>query len=213
MIKAVIFDLDGTLWPATEIAIPAFRQVLRELGLPEPTDETLARTLGYPLDEIWDMLLPQVKRHLAPLADELMEQAESNLLSSGVGRTFGGVNDTLEFIRAQGFLTFICSNCQTAYLEFTPRALGIADLFDQKYCAGMYPGLTKAEMVAIIIKEHHIDSGFMVGDRFHDIEAGIANDLITVGCAYGTGHPDELKGADFVIDSFTKLKGIVVPSS
>ena len=209
MNKAVIFDLDGTLWPATEIAIPAFRQVLKELHLPEPDDETLARTLGYPLEEIWDMLLPKDKRHLSTIADELMEQAESQLLATGIGRTFPAVKEILVYIREQGFKTFICSNCQSAYVEFTPEALGISDLFNQKYCAGMYPGLTKAEMVEIIKTEHNITSGFMVGDRFHDIEAGKANELLTVGCAYGTGHPDELKGADFIIDSFAQLQGII----
>jgi len=208
--KAVIFDLDGTLWPATEIALPAFRQVLQELNLPEPNDETLARTLGYPLEEIWNMLLPKDKRHLSTSADELMEQAESHLLATGIGHTFPNVTSILTYIREQGFMTFICSNCQSAYVEFTPKALGISHLFDQKYCAGMYPGLTKTEMVAIIKEEHHINSGFMVGDRFHDIEAGKANDLLTVGCAYGTGHPDELKGADFIIDSFDQLKEIIV---
>lgn len=213
MNKAVIFDLDGTLWPATEIAIPAFRQVLRELNLPEPDDETLARTLGYPLEEIWDMLIPKDKIHLSTIADELMDQAESRLLATGIGRTFPAVKEIIMYIRELGFMTFICSNCQSAYVEFTPKALGISELFDQKYCAGMYPGLTKVEMVKIIKAEHDITSGFMVGDRFHDIEAGKANGLLTVGCAYGTGHPDELKGADYVIDSFAQLKGIIVPSS
>ncbi|MDP3488388.1 MAG: HAD hydrolase-like protein, partial [Bacillota bacterium] len=161
------------------------------------------------LEEIWDMLLPRDKRHLSTIADDLMDKAESRLLATGIGRTFPNVKEILTYIREQGYMTFICSNCQSAYVEFTPKALDISDLFDQKYCAGMYPGLTKAQMVAIIKKEHNIDSGFMVGDRFHDIEAGKANDLLTIGCAYGTGHPDELKGADFIIDSFAQLKEII----
>ena len=132
MNKAVIFDLDGTLWPATEIAIPAFRQVFHELNLPEPNDETLARTLGYPLEEIWDILLPKDKRHLSSIADELMDQAEAHLLATGIGRTFADVKEVLMYIREQGYMTFICSNCQSTYVEFTPKALGISHLFNQK---------------------------------------------------------------------------------
>lgn len=209
MSKAVIFDLDGTLWPATEIALPAFKKVLQELNLPEIADEDLARTLGYPLHEIWEMLLPVDKRHLADLADRMMEKAEAELLDKGHARTFPQVKETLEYLRECGYKTFICSNCQTAYLEFTPKALGINELFTQKYCAGLYPGLTKADMVAIIIKEHSITRGFMVGDRFHDIEAGEANGLTTIGCAFGTGLPEEIKRADYIIDSFAQLTQII----
>lgn len=209
MPKAVIFDLDGTLWPATEVALPAFRRVLHELNLPEVSDEALAHTLGYPLQEIWDMLIPREHRHLAPLADKLMEQAEHDLLLAGMGRTFPRVRETISQIRQQGFLTFICSNCQSAYLEFTPKALGIVDLFTQKYCAGMYNGLSKAAIVGIIKQEHSITTGFMVGDRFHDVEAGQQNGLVTVGCSFGTGKADELVAADYTIAKFDELTKVI----
>ncbi len=49
----------------------------------------------------------------------------------------------------------------------------------------------------------------MVGDRFHDVEAGLANGLTTVGCLFGTGTREELKQAHHLIDSFGELKRLV----
>jgi len=180
--KAAIFDLDGTLWDATTVALPAFRSVLETLGLPPVPDKQLAQTLGYPLPEIWEMLLPKEQLHLALQADRLMEEAEAELLAAGQGTPFPAVVDTLMQLRARGFLTFICSNCQPNYLSFTPDILGLGHLFDARYCAGQYPGFTKVQMVAEIKRRHAVTSGFMIGDRFHDVQAGLANGLVTVGC-------------------------------
>lgn len=209
MAKAVVFDLDGTLWNATSVAIPAFREVLAALGISSVTDDELANTLGYPLHEIWDMLLPDGKKYLADEADRLMEATEARLLEQGYGKPFPGVPETLVFLRELGYKTFICSNCQPGYLKFTPDHLRIGHLFDERYCAGQFEGLTKVEMVALIKERHDITEGYMVGDRFHDVEAGKANGLVSVGCTFGTGQAHELKQADHVISSFVELKDIV----
>ncbi len=208
-LKAAIFDLDGTLWDATAVALPAFRHVLARLRLPAVSDQQLALTLGYPLPEIWRMLLPSDKLHLADEADRLMEETEAELLNAGQGAPFPEVADTIALIRQRGFLTFICSNCQPNYLSFTPDRLGLAHLFDGRYCAGQFPGLTKVEIVSLIKERHRVTGGFVIGDRFHDVEAGLANGLTAVGCLFGIGTREELKRADYLITGFGELKQLV----
>lgn len=212
MLKAVIFDLDGTLWDARQVAIPAFREVLTTLGLPLPSDEVLAHTLGYPLHEIWEMLLPPEHRHLSLWADQLMERAELCLVDELQVLPFPGVHETLSHIRDLGYKTYICSNCSPNYLEFVTHQLDLVTLFDARYCAGQFPGLTKVDLVALVKERHHITGGYMVGDRFHDMLAGQANSLLTVGCSFGTGQPTELARADFTIATFASLKSIIAPT-
>jgi len=211
LVKAVIFDLDGTLWDARQVAIPAFREVLSTLGLPLPSDDVLANTLGYPLHEIWEMLLPAKHRHLSPQADQLMERAELRLVDELQALPFPGVRETLSHIRDLGYQTYICSNCAPNYLEFVTRHLDLVALFDARYCAGQFPGLTKIELVSLVKERHHIAGGYMVGDRFHDMLAGHANSLLTIGCLFGTGQTEEFTNADFTIDTFASLKGVIAP--
>ena len=208
-LKAAIFDLDGTLWDATTVALPAFRSVLARLQLPPVPDSRLASALGYPLPEIWGILLPPEELHRAGDADKLMEETEAELLSCGQGQPFPQVLDTLTLIRQRGYLTFICSNCQPNYLKFTPDRLGLSHLFDGSYCAGQFQGLTKVDIVRLIKARHGVTRGFMIGDRFHDVEAGLANGLTTVGCLFGTGTRAELERADHLITNFGELEALV----
>ena len=45
----------------------------------------------------------------------------------------------------------------------------------------------------------------MIGDRFHDIETAVRNDLLSIGCSYGYGSPEELASADIIADSPLKI--------
>jgi len=208
MTKAAIFDLDGTLWDATQVALPAFREVFAALCLPIPTDSVLSETLGYPLHEIWPMILPKDRLNLMPQANEMMAEKELRILHETNPRPFPGVEDTLKYIRALGYKTYICSNCDADYLKFVPDHLGLSALFDARYCAGQFHNLTKTEIVAIIKTRHGITEGYMIGDRFHDMQAGKANSLFSIGCTFGTGRPEELQGANYVITSFPALVDI-----
>jgi phosphoglycolate phosphatase-like HAD superfamily hydrolase len=58
--RTVFFDLDATLWPPHSVAIPAFRLALEDPGQPVPSDEILLSTLGYPTEEIWQKLMPNL---------------------------------------------------------------------------------------------------------------------------------------------------------
>ncbi|MGI6343849.1 MAG: HAD family hydrolase [Bacillota bacterium] len=206
-VRQIFFDLDGTLWPPESVVLPAFRQTFQQLGLPLPAEATLLKTLGYPVDEIWRMLLPGLPAAVRCRARSLMGEAELAILRSGGGAAFPGVRETLLRLREAGIQLYILSNCETDYLQLVPDALGLADCFDGRYCADQFPGLTKAEILQQILQRRPLPAA-MVGDRFHDIEAGKLNNLFTVGCRFGHGDDAELAGADCVIDSFLQLTSI-----
>jgi phosphoglycolate phosphatase len=45
----------------------------------------------------------------------------------------------------------------------------------------------------------------VIGDRIHDIEAGLNSGARTVGCLYGFGDPKELQKADWTISNFKEI--------
>lgn len=207
-IRTVFFDLDGTLWPPHSVVLPAYRRVFQELSLPAPADEVLLDTLGYQNEDIWRRLLPESDQAVWQQADRLMGQAEQDLISSGQAAPFPGVVDTLGKLYGAGCQLHILSNCGPDYLRAVPNALGIGQFFTGRFCAGDFPGKSKAEIMAAVLPGMALP-GAMVGDRWHDIAAGRENGLLTVGCQYGVGRPGELTAADHLISSFSELLSIL----
>lgn len=207
--KTVFFDLDGTLWPPHSVVLPAYRRVFRELALPVPSDDLLLDTLGYQNADIWQRLLPETDSAIWARADRLMEQAEHDLIRAGHGQPFPGVSETLAALQGLGCQLHILSNCGTKYLQAVPDALGIGCFFAERFCAGGFPGLSKAEIMASVLPRMSLPAA-MVGDRWHDIAAGRQNGLFTVGCSYGVGRSGELVEADRIINSFPELLPLLV---
>lgn len=208
-IRTVFFDLDGTLWPPHSVALPAFQRVLQELGCPIPGDDALLATLGYPTEEIWQKLLPNAASEVRQQANLLMEKAELELLRQGRAQPFPEVNSTLKRFFDAGVNLCILSNCEGGYLQAVPDALGIGHYFTARFCAGNFPGLTKSQILGQVLPRFPQPAA-MVGDRWHDIEAGKDNNLLTIGCAYGLGNEQELAAADYRIRQFSQLEQILL---
>lgn len=49
----------------------------------------------------------------------------------------------------------------------------------------------------------------MVGDRFHDREVALRNDIPFVACAYGFGEPGECEGADAIAECAEELPRLI----
>jgi phosphoglycolate phosphatase len=204
-IRAVVFDLDGTLWQPQSIVLPAYKEVFSQLDVASPSDDVLLETLGHPFDVIWKKVLPGADADVVARAHSLMISAERHYLHSVDVAPFPGVIETLQQLRRRGVDTYILSNCQRDYLEVVPDRLGIGELFTARYCAEDYPGLSKAEIIRAVRPPVRMPA-VMVGDRFHDMEAGRENGLITIACRFGFGHPDEFVGADYSAASFLEVQ-------
>ncbi|NLY54787.1 MAG: HAD family hydrolase [Firmicutes bacterium] len=203
-VKTVFFDLDGTLWPAHSVALPAFQLTLARLQQPVPSDDVLIRTLGYPTHEIWQQLLPTASVAARQEAARIMGEIELELLAAGQGETFPGVESTLKQLQQAGIVLCILSNCDADYLQAVPDALGIGHYFHKRFCAADFPGLSKSQILRHVLPGFAIPAA-MVGDRWHDMEAGLANNLLTIGCAFGLGSAQELEAAHHCIDNFSDL--------
>ncbi len=208
-IRTVFFDLDATLWPPHDVAVTAFRQVLEKLGQPVPSDEVLLSNLGYQTSEIWQRLLPNATPELQQQARQLMGVTELALLKQGTARPFPGVVQTLAQLHQAGLVLCILSNCEGNYLRAVPDALGIGRYFSNRFCAEDYPGRTKSEILRQVLPSFEQPAA-MVGDRWHDIKAGLSNGLLTIGCAFGVGQENELAAAHYRIQEFSQLTTILL---
>lgn len=213
--KAFIFDLDGTLFQTEQVAIPAFHrtyQQLQEQGLYQgdrPADEQVTSVFGMTSEGIWERLLPGASDEVKKLADDKWLENELDCLAEGMGALYPGVPQSLEALHGQGFRLFVASNGQGPYVRGVLQAFGIRSWFTGIYSAGEKKIFDKRQLVALLMKEHQVTSGWMVGDRSSDVQAGKANGLTVIGCRYAGfpqfGDEKELEDADQVIHSFSEL--------
>ncbi|MBT3218381.1 MAG: HAD family hydrolase [Proteobacteria bacterium] len=209
--KAVIFDMDGTLVDSGELAIEAARLGVGEYGerhaleLLIPSRQRVLSLLGLPSLEYFAGLLPSERRDDAEELRELVGAWEERMLAEGQGRLFAGVEQALAELRRRGWQTALVSNCGRHYFKANIVHLDLARWMDFLACAD--DGPSKTANVAEALRMLGTNHGAMVGDRLGDIEAGQANGLKTIGVQQGYGTVAELSGADSLIDDFTQLIG------
>lgn len=200
----IIFDLDGTLFSSGNVATIAFKKVFEKLDLAMPSDKKLISTLGYPIDEIWQFLIP-LEIEKRELAKSLMEEVENEMIKEGHGQLFNNVLPALAKLKDQGHTLMILSNCDKPYLDVISERFEFEKYFSGLYCAGMYDKLTKSEILEQLLAGDK--NAIMVGDRFHDIQAGEDNDINTIWCNYG--YSDETLEADYEINEFSEILDII----
>jgi len=200
----IIFDLDGTLFASGKLAIKSYKRVFDIMGLKKPSDKKLLSTLGYPIHEIWEILMPKDKEKRIK-ASKLMEKVENELIEEGVGELFPKVMATLNTLAKNGHQLMILSNCDKPYLDVIAKRFNFEEVFAELHCAGMYQKLTKSEILSKLLNGD--TDAMMVGDRFHDIQAGIDNKITTIWCNYG--YSDQKLKADYEVNQFSDILEIV----
>lgn len=113
MIDSIIFDLDGTLWDASEEVCVAWNAVIARYPDVNKvvTVEDLAGCFGLPLGEISIKLFPEQTAEIqAALLREFSEAEQAYLRERG-GRLYDRLEETLEAL-SKKYKLFIVSNCQ-----------------------------------------------------------------------------------------------------
>lgn len=217
--KAIIFDLDGTLLQTEKVGVPAYRETfiqLKEAGdFPGdiPGDEEIHSVFGLTHEQLWNKLLPDATSELKKKANRLMLEKEVALFHKGEGQVYPHVKETLSRLYEAGWPLFIASNGVGTYANTALETEGLIFLFKGIYTSGDYNTRDKTELVRLCKKEHGITGGYMVGDRSSDIKAGKENGLFTIGCRYEGfakfGKGNELSEADVIIRSFGDLLQLI----
>jgi phosphoglycolate phosphatase-like HAD superfamily hydrolase len=210
--EAMLFDLDGTLFQSETILVPAYERTfekLQEMGLhvgEVPPVERMLACLGMMLDAIWDRIWPGMPEQTKRVADDIFMKYQLEALEGGLGRLYPGVAETLQALHDAGVRLFVASNGQEKYVDRVVDRLGLGDLFEDLYSAGKYQTASKVDLVRMLLDRYEVKTAWMVGDRSSDVEAGLANELVVIGCAYATfGAPAELDGSTVIIRTFDEL--------
>lgn len=62
-VSLIIYDLDGVLIDSTKAILQSFHASINETGIIPPSDSELKKLIGYPLTEIYNMILLPERKH------------------------------------------------------------------------------------------------------------------------------------------------------
>ena len=172
-LRAVVFDLDDTLYDCTGTLVEASRrnaaEVLVKAGLPMGVDEAVAlqRDLADKQGPHFLVFDEIARRHA--LDAEAVDAAYRAYNSDEVAdiEPFPGVRQTLAALRDQGVLCFLLTSGTHRRQSAKVRKLGLADAFDEVVINDVDRGALMSECLRYLLDKHGLrpDEVLVVGDR------------------------------------------------
>lgn len=205
MKKAIIFDLDGTLWDSSQTVTDSWNVILAKY--PEARQITLRDMHGFmgrQMDEIARMIMPDLldNRRIA-IMDECMDFELTYLKEHGGAVLYPKVRETLEIL-GKSYSLMIVSNCQDGYIQTFFELSGLGELFCDFESAGA-TGLSKGENNRLIISRNGIDKAVYVGDTQGDLNSADFAGIPFVHASYGFGTTNR---QTFLIKNFSEIPDI-----
>ena len=209
MIKNYIFDFDGTLMDTSGVILSTIKATIKDMGLPEKTDDECRSIIGIRTDEAGRYLYPELDISNKEFA-RVFRANYDRLQKDANEKAFPGVIDSLTKLRDNGCRLAIASSRRLVSLSDYLKGLGIIDWFDIVVGAdSVTKGKPDPEPVLTVLKTlgWNADDTLVVGDADVDIMMGNAAGCMTCAVTYGNGSIASLKAAqpDYMIDDFKDL--------
>lgn len=204
MLRAIIFDLDGTLGNTLPVVFAALNAVFRRHLGRNFSDEEITEMFGPNEKGIIQRLLPD--DHAAAYA-EFLEEYES--AHSSCTAPLPGIPKVLASVRDRGARLGIVTGKGPESADISLRHLGIADQFDAVR-AGSVEGNRKPETMLEMLESWRVspEQAAYVGDSVSDIESARAARVTALAAAWAdTADPDRLRACspDGLFESVPEL--------
>ncbi|CAM5194955.1 Phosphoglycolate phosphatase-like HAD superfamily hydrolase OS=Ureibacillus acetophenoni OX=614649 GN=SAMN05877842_11965 PE=4 SV=1 [Ureibacillus acetophenoni] len=215
MSKAIIFDMDGTLFQTDTILEQSldetFRQ-LRSLGQwdKETPIEKYREIMGVPLPIVWETLLPQDSSEVREQADSYFQERLVENIRSGNGDLYPNVKEVFSYLNENNWSIYIASNGLVDYLRAIVDFYHLGEWVTETFSIQQINSMNKSDLVRSVIDKYSVTSGAVVGDRLSDIKAAKDNGLVAIGCRFDFAREEELAQADFVINDLMELKDVLL---
>lgn len=185
--KAILFDLDGTLLNTTDGVLESAIYAAKQMGYPELPHDTMLKFVGPPIQNSFiDYYGCNAER--AQEAANIFRQyyKEKALLKADY---YGGVIDLLEQLKAKGKKIAVATYKREDYAITILQHFGIAEFCDSLHGADNFNILTKADIVNICIDElgEPKNEVVLIGDTEHDAIGAEKAGVAFLGVTYGFG--------------------------
>lgn len=199
------FDLDGTLWNATEAITLAWQKTAEIFNARIPDINDIKGILGLNKIDLMNKLYPDMEYETQMQFFDKANEICDEVLAKQGGQLFDGLEETLKTLQ-KDFRLYIVSNCQDGYIE---RFLDYHKL-GKYFCDSEHPDarcLSKGENIKALLERNGFVKSIFVGDTQGDCDAARFAGIPFVFASYGFGEADS---PDYTIKAFTEIIEIVM---
>ncbi len=181
--KAILFDLDGTLWEVIDTSLESANEIATKYHLNSISRETICKGMGKTLEECALLYMPNVEEEKRiEIMKEMLAHNSEKLARIG-GHCYPGIEEVLECLHKDYFLGIV-SNCGANYIESFLSSSKLEKYFSD-FIAASKEGISKSDAILKIINRNNITSAIYVGDTSKDLEASRKADIPFIHAKYG----------------------------
>jgi pyrophosphatase PpaX len=208
--QTVLFDLDGTLIDSGDLILASFQHATRTvLGRTIPDEVLMANVGGHGIQA-------QMREFDEKRADELVRvYSDHNMSIYQSVRTFDGIEEQLERLRAEGRTLGIVTVKSRVTVDVTFEVLPLAAYFDT-VVTGDDTERHKPDPAPLLIALDRLgtraESAAYVGDSPFDIRAAKAAGMAAIAVGWGRIHPRErleAEAPDVFVDEPAELSDVL----
>lgn len=216
MIKAVLFDFDGTLADSSEGIFYTSTTVMKELGFAGPWEmQALRRFIGPPLPDSFRAAFALDESKIDRAVDRYREIYKE--VGPNGCHLYDGIEELVCYLKGKGIKVAVATNKNQPVVEACMEALPVARAFD--LISGTIKGVqeNKAAVIKNCIDRFGLkpEEILMVGDTNNDREGAESNGVHFCAAIWGFGYstPNDYNGLYYaekplqVIETIKKLNG------
>lgn len=204
MIKAVLFDLDGTLVNSLEDLADSSNYALAKFGFPTHETEKFKYFVGDGMPKLIERVLPENERseeRKAQVLKVFLEFYKEHFADKT--KAYEGIYELLQKLKGMGLKMAVISNkAHNMTIEVAKKLF--PDTFDIVFGKKEgYPTKPDPKLTLILMKELGVkpEECVLIGDSGMDSKAAINANCVGIGVLWGFRNEDELleNGAQYIV--------------
>ena len=211
MIRAALFDFDGTLADSFAPITASVNHVRALHGLPAMTEDAVRELVGLGLEQLMRDIVPGVSPDVT--AEEYRVHHPSVMLTQT--KLLPGVVETLRTLQSRGYPLAVCSNKRVDFTRTLVEAMGLGEFFAEVLGPDDVAGNAKPHPAMLLEAARRLGvapaEALYVGDMAVDVHAAKAGGLpvwLVPGGAVGRENPLDA-GPDRALKDFAELADLL----
>jgi len=204
----IVFDWDGTVMDSTAVIAGSIQAACRDLGLPEPSDETARHVIGLGLDQALRYAVPDMPEAMRPA---LVERYRFHFFAQeNAMPLFEGARATIAELHDAGYALAVATGKSRAGLERVMESSDMKHFFHGIRTADMTHSKPHPAMLLELMDELGCtaERTLMIGDTTHDLQMALNAKVDVLAVGHGA-HPEEqlmALGPLALLDDFAGLR-------